>query len=65
LIKAYGKFIVLGRYRTAEGREVIITRIVDNRAYGKHTDSDDSTWWYANSGEHGLYTPDDLVEKIS
>lgn len=53
-----------GVYRTKDGDQVRITRIVGGRAYGCFPNSADSTWWYADTGEHGLYTPDDLIERL-
>jgi hypothetical protein len=58
------KYISPGHYRTLEGNEVIIIKVISNRAYGHLVDCRDSTWWYADSGEHGLYPSDDLIEKI-
>ena len=54
-----------GFYRTVEGQEVIITKVIGMRAYGRMIDSRDTTWWYSDSGEHGLYTPDDLTERLN
>jgi hypothetical protein len=56
--------IVPGTYLTKECCTVIITSVINTRAYGHLVDCRDTTWWYATSGEHGVYTPDDIIEQI-
>ena len=53
-----------GAYLTKEGKTVIITRIVEDRAYGRFPDSCDVTWWYVATGQHAVYLPDDLVSRV-
>lgn len=54
--------IEVGTYRTVEGRDVRICRVENGRAFGYAIDAPtNTTWWYADTGEHGIYTPDDLI----
>jgi len=56
--------IRVGIYCTLDGRHVNIDRIDGLRAFGRFIASTDSTWWYVDTGQHGLYPEDDLIRKV-
>lgn len=51
-----------GRYLTKDNRVAIITRITNERSYGKMPGNYDRTWWYTSTGEHAVCLVDDLVK---
>ncbi len=58
------KYITVGSYQTLDGRTVIIDRVDGIHAFGRFVGSVDGTWWYADTGQHGLYPDDDLISKL-